>query len=167
MKKNKKIVREYVDHGLGFPIVIRNLTMTKIHGEWVADIDYSRLDRVAMIALALKPARLTGAEIRFIRLQSGMTYRAFAERFGVTHPAVIKWEKAGEKAPEMAWACEKDIRLFVLDAMKVKPREFQEAYESFRDRRQATREKVEVPLELLAQSRPSGAVFRHYLPRLR
>ena len=41
-----------------------------------------------------------------------MTLQAFAKRFGVTHPSVIKWEKQADEPTKMSWSTEKDIRLF-------------------------------------------------------
>ena len=50
-----------------------------------------------------------------------MTQKRFGNRFGdAAHSAVIKWERAGDKATKMGWAIEKDIRLFIVKEIKSK-----------------------------------------------
>lgn len=112
MKENK-IQKEYIDEGFGFPIKLLNVPMVKVRGVWTPDIDYNKLTTEVLKVLARKPTRLTGNEIRFIRLQAEMTLVEFGQRFGVTHANVKKWENCGDRATNMQWSTEKDIRLFV------------------------------------------------------
>jgi hypothetical protein len=71
------------------------------------------------MALAHKPSRLTGSEIKFIRNYYEMNLKSFGERFGnVAHSAVIKWEKFIDSPTNMNWACEKDIRLYIISEIK-------------------------------------------------
>lgn len=109
-----RIQKESIDHGFGFPVRLRNVPMVRIRGIWTPDVDYNELARAVLRALCFKPVRLTGNEIRFIRLQAEMTLQQFAERFCVTHPSVMKWEKQGDEATRMMWSTEKDVRLFAL-----------------------------------------------------
>ena len=110
-RRNQK---EFVDHGFGFPVRLRNVQMVKVRGAWTPDLDYGELADAVMKALCFKPVRLTGSEVRFIRLQSQMTLQDFAARFGVTHPSVMKWEKQADEPTRMSWSTEKDLRLFGL-----------------------------------------------------
>jgi hypothetical protein len=110
----KKITKVFVDEGFGFKVRLLNVRMIKVRGQWTPNINYNKLAGVVLQALAHKPSRLTGAEIHFIRQHFGMTLQAFAKRFCVSHPAVMKWEKAGIKPTAMSWATEKDLRLFTL-----------------------------------------------------
>lgn len=109
-----KIQKEFVDLGFGFPIQLRQVPMIKVRGVWTPQVNYEQLAQAALKALCFKPARLTGHEVRFIRLQLGMTLEEFADRFCVTHPSVIKWEKQGDEPTKMQWCTEKDIRLSLL-----------------------------------------------------
>src|SRR5690606_32376784 len=111
----EKIQKRFVDEGLGFPVVLRNVPMVKVRGTWTPRVDYNKLSRDVALALTRKPARLTGNEIRFIRQHFEMTLEAFGARFDVSHPAVLKWERAGDRPPALKWPVEKDIRLFILD----------------------------------------------------
>lgn len=126
----KKIQKEFVDTGFGFPIRLINVPMVKVRGVWTPRIDYDALARAVLRYLAEKPARLTGAEVRFIRQHFALTLQAFASRFTVTHAAVLKWEGAGGDSTAMGWATEKDIRLFVLEKLSAAPRAFSQLYKT-------------------------------------
>ncbi|MCM0604918.1 MAG: hypothetical protein KA715_02405 [Xanthomonadaceae bacterium] len=113
----RKIEAVWIDEGFGFPVKIRNVPMVKVRGHWAPEINYKQLAKTVLLVLTTKPARLTGAEVRFIRTHFELTLKDFAERFDVSHPAVIKWEAAKQKATSMNWSTEKDIRLFVLSRL--------------------------------------------------
>ena len=70
---DKKLQKEYVDHGFGFPIRLRNVPMVKVRRTWTPDLNYEALAVAVLKALCFKPVRLTGNEIRFIRLNATMT----------------------------------------------------------------------------------------------
>ena len=114
----RKIKSQHVDYGCGFPIVLINVPMIKIRGEWTPDINYNELEKSAILMLCHKPIKLTGNEIRFIRLYFEMTLQAFAKRFGVQHPTVVKWENYKDLSTNMSVGTEKDIRLFVIKELK-------------------------------------------------
>jgi len=109
----EKTQKEYVDHGLGFPVVLRDVSFLEIRGEWVPDIDYRRLDTAVLVALAVKHSRLTGHEVRFIRLHFEMKRQQFADLFGLSRQATKKWEDKGDNVTDMNWSAEKVLRLFV------------------------------------------------------
>ena len=109
-----KTQRRFTYDGFGFPVVLENVPMMKARGVWTPNVDYNALAKALLQVLAQHPSRLTGAEVRFIRHYFQLTLQRFAERFAVSHPAVIKWEKAQQQPTGMGWATEKDIRLFIL-----------------------------------------------------
>ena len=140
MSDKKRTTRpQYVYQGFGFPVTLCHVRMVKIRGAWTPDVDYDRLQRAILAALAGKPARLSGHEVRFIRLTFEMTLQAFAERFAVTHPAVLKWESARRSATGMSWATEKDIRLFVISTVQERPARFLDRYRELEVQPKATR----------------------------
>lgn len=128
MKLPRKRINEFTTHVFGFPVVLINVPMVLIHGEWTPDLDYNKLGHAVMLALAKKPARLTGDEIRYLRSAWAMTLQEFGARFSVRHSAVIKWERAADKPTSMDWATEKDIVLEILRRAGVKPATFASAY---------------------------------------
>jgi hypothetical protein len=113
----RKIIKEYIDHGFGFPVILRNVPMINVFGQWTPDINYKQLERAILLALVHKPARLSGSEVRFIRHFFKMTLQEFGECFDVRHTAVLKWEKAQNALTRMDWSTEKDIRLFIVDRL--------------------------------------------------
>ena len=145
-----KIQKEFIDVGFGFPVTLRNVPMIKVRGIWTPKINYNQLTDSVLIALSFKPGRLTGAEIKFIRLHFEMTLQAFAERFGVTHVAVLKWEKAKDQPTAMNWATEKDIRLFILSQQKVKATVFAKLYAELENMPSGKRSNINLDLEKLA-----------------
>ncbi len=119
----------FVYRGFGFPVALLHVPMVRVRGVWTLDVDYNELSDRLLEALARKPTRLTGNEVRFIRHSLSMTLEQFARRFSVTHPAVIKWERFGNRPTVMTWSAEKDIRLAVLRTrLHLQPPEFMEAY---------------------------------------
>jgi hypothetical protein len=139
-----KIQKRFVYDGFGFPVVFLNVPMIKVRGAWTPNVNYNELARAMVLSLAHTSARLTGNQIRFIRHYFEMTLERFGQRFDVSHPAVRKWEAAGDEAPALKWPMEKDIRLFILDQLDVRPKEFKRAYESLRQEATARRAPIEM-----------------------
>ena len=109
----KKHRAQYIDHGFGFPIVLLDVNLVRVRGQWTPNLDYNELARRVLLELAQLQGRLSGDQVKFIRQHFELTLEKFAHRFDVTHPAVLKWEKAAEKPTGMSWSIEKDIRLFI------------------------------------------------------
>ncbi len=124
----QKIEREFVYDGLGFPIVLRNVPMIELRGVWTLDIDLNVLQRAVLLALAHHPMDLTGNQIRYIRTWLGLTKAKFGKLFGMTHPAVVKWEKTADKASKMNLSAQRDLRLLVLDKLLSKDADFRNAF---------------------------------------
>jgi len=138
-----KIQKSYIDHGFGFPVQILNAPLKKIEGEWVLNLDFEKFEKEVLLALAMKPARLSGNEVKFVRQHFEMDLKAFGKRFGdVAHSAVIKWEKSGDDLTNMNWATEKDIRLAIVD--KIKPRILRSVYEGLQEIAAYKRQKVKI-----------------------
>lgn len=127
-----KIQEEYIDTRYGFPIRLLNVPMIKVRDVWTPKINYRRLELDVLKALATKPSPLTGQELHFIRHSFEMTLESFAERFSVTHPAVMKWEQKDDQPTRMSWSTEKDIRLAIYE--QVSASEFQALYRQLQAR---------------------------------
>lgn len=129
----RKIVKVFNDQGFGFKVQIINAPMVKVRGDWVLDLDQNKLQKTLLLALAHKPVRLTGNEIRFIRHYFEMNTTVFGKRFNVSHVAVLKWEKYGNRCTDMNWSTEKDIRLFIIARISVKPEKFLSIYKELEE----------------------------------
>lgn len=127
MKKHK-IEKEIIYEGLGFPIVLRNVPMVEFRGILTPDIDLNVLQKVVLLALAHHSADLTGNQIRFIRTWLGLTQIEFGKLFGVTHPAIVKWEKTGNRASKMNLTTQRNLRLWLLDQLLTRDEDFRKAF---------------------------------------
>lgn len=123
-----KVVAEWKERGYGFPVVLENVPLVKVRGVWTPYINYNNLAKEVLRSLADLPVRLTGNQIKFIRQYFEFTLQVFAVRFGVSHPAVLKWERRGDRVTGMGWGTEKDIRLFVKKEIEDNAKDFLALY---------------------------------------
>ncbi len=144
MKKNKKI-ETFIYEGLGFPIRLINVPLRKVYGEWVFDFSMGIFQKVVLAMLAKKPSPITGSELRFIINYFEMTYREFAKIFGVSHVAVVKWEKEKSK---MNPSTEIYLRFYILNYLKVSDKEFKKLYLKINLEKLANAEIEKTPLEI-------------------
>lgn len=127
----KKIAERFRYDGFGFPIDLLDVPVRNIRGVEVPDINYNSLQRVVLEGLSRKPFPLTGNEIRFIRQSLELTLTDFAKHFGVTHPAVVKWEKAKDNFAKITPSTELYIRLYILEYLKVTNENFRNSFVAF------------------------------------
>ena len=147
---DRKIKKHFIYPGLGFPVDLTDVPMVKVRGEWIPDIDYTELEEKMALAVPLRPVRLTGNEVRFLRLHLTLTASVLARQLGVTHQAVTRWEQTGDEPTQMGWSTEKDLRLFVLARKGVGDRVFRQAYASFDHVRQGGRRRLGLPAGLIS-----------------
>ena len=143
--KDKKL-ETFTYEGLGFPIELINVPMKKIFGEWILDINLSKLQTEVLNMLVHQPTALQAGELRFIRKYFEMTTTAFGEVFGVSHVAVLKWESGQLPSPAM----DMYIRMYVMDRLKAKNEEFGKLYH-------------QVSLASLAKSRKKRGSFKPFV----
>lgn len=151
--KNQKVEKEIVYEGLGFPIILRNAPMIEIRGIWTLDVDLNVLQKVILLALAHQSSNLSGNQIRFIRNWLGLTQSELGKLFGITHPAVVKWEKTGNKSSKMNLTTQRDLRLWLLDQLLSKDADFRKAFKIIHSTNYSqTIEPLEldVPIDLVA-----------------
>lgn len=110
---SKRIAKEIIDHGCGFPVRLTHVPMVEVQGEWVPKIDHNKLAKQVLLVLSHLARPLTGHEVRFVRQHFAMTLAEFGAKFGLSHVAVLNWEKKGDKPTAMQWSTEKDLRLFI------------------------------------------------------
>lgn len=137
----RKIKKCFLYEGLGFPLHLINVPIIKTRGEWTPDIDFNQLQKSVLLALAKKTISLTGNEIKFIRKYFRKTLEAFGQEFGVSHAAVIDWEKEENKTVKINPATEKCIRLFILDSLHVADHQFRESYHDVQIKKLAEQQK--------------------------
>jgi transcriptional regulator with XRE-family HTH domain len=151
--KNQKIEKEIIYDGLGFPVILHNVPMIELRGVWSLDIDFNILQKVVLLALAHHPADLTGNQIRFIRTWLGLTQIEFGKLFGVTHPAIVKWEKTENKTAKMNLSTQRDLRMWLLDQLLTKDDDFRKAFKIVHKTEYTSKTDLlefDVPIDLVA-----------------
>lgn len=158
--------RTTIDHffyeGLGFPIQLINVPMMKTRGEWTPDIDYNHLQKAVLIALASKPSSLTGNEVRFIRKYFRKTLEAFGLEFGVSHAAVIDWEKEENNPVKINPATEKCIRLFIIDELDLGDLKFRKNYHEVEIKKLAEQQKSNKKVQFEPMTLDAGQDFSDF-----
>ena len=107
----------YRDRRFGFEIILVDAPMKEVRGEWVPDINANHLRTAVLAGLTAKPGPLTGAEVRFVRHWMEKTSTDFGDCLGVSHAAVLKWEKKGHQRTGMNRATEFRLRLLTLESL--------------------------------------------------
>ena len=115
MKNTDRKQETFIYEGLGFPVELIDCPMKEIMGEWVIDVNLVALQRFVFQGLIHKPLPLTGKELRFMRKFLEMSTTELGEKLGVSHAAVVKWEK--EQA-QISPAQEPYLRLFLCERFK-------------------------------------------------
>lgn len=129
----RKIEKEYTSLVFGFPVLMHDMPMIKLCGEWAADVNWNQIEALVLLKLALTRNCLTGSQIRYIRLWAKMTQQAFADKFGITQPAVVKWEKTKDCRAIMNDPIQKQIRLFIVRRLSMDDATFRKAIEKIDD----------------------------------
>ena len=110
--KNKKAI-PYDE--LGFRIFLLNAPMLTLpDGSRCPAPNMKKLQEKAFSALAKKPSRLSGAEVRFIRKHMRLTQFEFANWLNMAnHSVVSQWESKGELLSGMDYNTEILLRLLM------------------------------------------------------
>src|SRR5690242_6165303 len=144
MNKNKE-TETFIYEGFGFPIRLINAPLKKVCGEWAFDFSMGVFQKRILNMIARKPTPITGAELRFIIDYFEMSYRDFAKICGVSHIAVVKWEK---ETSRMNPSTEVYIRFYILDHLKVTDKEFRKLHLIINPENLANSEIEKMPLEI-------------------
>lgn len=99
--------------GFGFPILLVGVEAMKSEdGSSFLDIPHQKLARSLFLAVLLKPAPLTGAELKFLRKYLDLTQEQFAKLIGAkSHSNVAIWENKGQQPTGMIEQAEMIARL--------------------------------------------------------
>jgi len=93
------MTHHYTDSGLDNIYLENGYTIHHTpYGEGVSIQDTTELHKVIGRWLVSLPKPLTGAELRFLRIEMGMTQRDLAAVLNADEQAVRRWEKAREKS---------------------------------------------------------------------
>ena len=114
MSSNTEKIETFHDFRFGFEVILVDAPMKQVRGEWVPTINANELRMAVLGGITTKPGRLSGAEVRFVRQWMERTTTQFGELLGVSHAAVLKWEKKGQHPTGMNQATEFRLRVLTL-----------------------------------------------------
>jgi DNA-binding transcriptional regulator YiaG len=132
MKSEKKI-KKMIYNGFGFPVVLNDVPAKVVRGNVEPIINYKTLGAEVIEALCQKETPLTGNQVKFIRQYFELSLRDFAELFGLSHPAIFKWENHNDDFAEISPATEKTLRLEALFRLGLKAKEFYQVFTNLKD----------------------------------
>lgn len=99
---------------LGFPILLVNPRMVEVRGERVPDVNMKELQEAAFRLLIVKPGRLTGSEVRFIRKHLRMRQADLARLLNMAnHSVVSQWEGREDDPAGMDYNTEVLLRVWM------------------------------------------------------
>lgn len=151
--KKQKIEKEFTYEGLGFPIILYNVPMIQLRNNWVLDLDLNMLQKIVLLTLAHHPYEITGNQVRFVRNFFNLTQKKFGQLFGVSHPAIVKWEKCENQSTKMSLTTQRDLRLWVLDQLLSKDEDFRKGFKLIHTNEYSSQVKhieLNVPTDLVA-----------------
>ena len=99
---------------LGFPILLIDPPMVTVRGQELPDVNLRELQATVFKLLIARPARLTGAEVRFIRKYLRLRQVDLAEALNMAnHTVVSQWESRGDDPAGMEYNTEVVLRLWM------------------------------------------------------
>jgi len=99
---------------LGFPILLVDPPMMNVRGHQVPDVNMRDLQEAAFRLLVTSPARLTGAEVRFIRKYLGLKQAELAQVLNMAnHSVVSQWESKGDEPTGTEYNTEVLLRVWM------------------------------------------------------
>ena len=105
---------EIVFNELGFPILLVDPPMIEVRGHQVPDVNLRVVQDAAFHLLVVKPSRLTGAEVRFIRKHLRLRQADLARVLNMAnHSVVSQWESREDEPTGMEYNTEVLLRIWM------------------------------------------------------
>ena len=99
---------------LGFPVLLVDPPMVEVRGHQVPDVNLRELADTAFRLLVNKPARMTGAEVRFIRKHLRLRQADLARVLNMAnHSVVSQWESKEDDPTGMEYNTEVLLRVWM------------------------------------------------------
>jgi len=99
---------------LGFPVVLVDPPLIEVRGQQVPEVNLKDLQAAVLRLLVVKPARLSGAEVRFIRKYLRLRQADLAEVLNMAnHSVVSQWESRDDEPTGMEYNTEVLLRIWM------------------------------------------------------
>jgi hypothetical protein len=99
LKEKKRIKKNVIYKGLGFPIMIDAVECSVIDGEEYYDIDFEKLKYSFLAIIMIEPEiEFVGGMLKFVRQSLELSMEEMAEILKIAKSTISKWEAANEDA---------------------------------------------------------------------
>lgn len=110
---------KFVYHGAGFPVTLLHVPFKKLGKDEILYVSSEQLDLAIAKLVLLKPAILTGNEVRFLRAMINESMEKFSSHFN-NSPATIKnWEDRKDEAISTSYEIDFAIRSTVASVLRI------------------------------------------------
>lgn len=101
---------KFIYHGTGFPVILMNFPFKKIGKNEILDCDIEQLDLAIAKLVLLKPALLTGSELKFLRILVNESMEKFSSHFNNAPSTIKNWEDRKDKPVSTSFEIDFAIR---------------------------------------------------------
>lgn len=110
---------KYTYHGAGFPVVLTHVPFRKMGKDEVFLCDTELLDLAIAKLVLLKPAILTGNEVRFLRAMINESMEKFSSHFNHSPATIKNWEDRKNEPVSMSYEIDYAIRSTVATVLQL------------------------------------------------
>jgi len=107
-----RVEERYTGHQLGFPILFHDMPISKFMGREFAQVDWEEIQKTAFSALIIKPALLSGNEVKFMRTFMELSIEDLARGMKLPPEVIALWEMKEDKPTGMSKGLEAVFRIF-------------------------------------------------------
>ncbi len=112
-----KILENYIFSGFGFDILLKNVVIKEAHGEEYPDINMNELKLMTAKALLIRPVKMTGYQIKFLRTFLKLSFDSLAEKIDTAASTIRSWEKKGKDVSGLSIEHEKAFRIYAIHSI--------------------------------------------------
>ncbi len=112
-----KIKEVYTFTGFGFYVLLHNVEIKEMHGEFYPDIDMNEVKLLTAKELLKGRERLTGKKLKFLRTFLKLSYQKLSEIIDVPASTLRAWEDKGSEVTGLSVPQERQLRVFTIDSL--------------------------------------------------
>lgn len=107
----------YIFTAFGFDVLIHNVEMKRVEGDEYPEINMNELKLLTAKELLKSRERLTGKKMKFLRTLIKISYQKLSEIIDVPASTLRLWEEKGSEPTGLNAAQERQMRVFVIEAL--------------------------------------------------
>jgi DNA-binding transcriptional regulator YiaG len=107
----------YIFTAFGFDVLIHNVEIKSVDGDEYPEINMNELKLLTAKELLKSRERLTGKKLKFLRTLIKISYQKLSEIIDVPASTLRLWEEKGNEPTGLSAAQERQMRVFVIEAL--------------------------------------------------